>query len=376
MKIGVGVKILHVTTHMNTGGIAQYILSVASALKDRGVDCIVASSGGDMVEELQRRGIVHRSLDIRTKSEFGPKVLKSIFQIYRIIKDEGVDIVHGHTRVSQVSGLIASRMAGALYVSTCHGFFKKRLGRRIFDLWGDRVIAISGPVRESLIRDFKVSPERIELIYSGVDVRRFSKDRSNAEISDFKHKLGLGDEPIVGTIGRLSSVKGHIFFIEAMKGISSEGRRIKGIIVGSGPEEGSLKRLVKDLGMEDSFFFFESTADTPRYLDIMDIFVFPSVKEGLGLSLLEAMAQGRPSIASNIGGIRDIIKDGETGILFNAGDAGMLKRSIIRLLDDAGLRARLGQAARRLVRERFSLDIMTDKITSLYKNMLRNYADK
>ena len=211
-----GVKILHVTTHMNTGGIANYILSLAKALKEKGLECVIASSGGDMVAELERHGITHRILNIRTKFEFGPKALRSVFRIRRMIEDDGIDIVHCHTRVSQVAGYLASRMAKRPYMTTCHGFFKKKLGRRLFDTWGDKVIAISEPVKASLTRDFNVAPERIELIPSGVDVVRFRDIDSSEEISNYKRELNLGDGLIIGTIGRLSPVKGHRVYIEAM----------------------------------------------------------------------------------------------------------------------------------------------------------------
>ena len=160
-------KVLHVTTHLNIGGIGNYILSLCGALKDRGMDCIVASSGGNLEEEFDKRGIGLKKLDIRTKFEFGPKVFKSSFTLARIIKNEKIDIVHAHTRVSQVAAVLACHMAHTPCVTTCHGYFKKR-SRNLIDTWGAKVIAISDAVKAHLIEDLGVDEKRIVVVYSGV----------------------------------------------------------------------------------------------------------------------------------------------------------------------------------------------------------------
>lgn len=369
-------RVLHLTTHLNIGGISNYILSLSKALKRRGVKSLVASGGGELEGEFKKYGIETKSLNIKTKSEFSPKVLASIFKVSKMIKDYDVDIVHAHTRVSQVSGFFASRMTRVPYVTTCHGFFKRRLGRRLFDFWGDKVIAISQPVRDSLIRDFNIEANRIAVVYNGVDPEKFSKDYPDDYKSELKRRLGIKNGLVVGTIGRLSPVKGHRFFIEAIKDAVSKTKDIQGIIIGDGPEEDTLKRLVKDLKIENNLRFMSSVTDTNEYLSIMDIFVFPSIKEGLGLSLLEAMAKGLPCIASNVGGISDVVTNDKTGILFNVGNVKSLSDSIIRLSGDSELRRRLGQAGRGVVKDKFSLDIMADKVLGLYNKVLDLHAAK
>lgn len=369
-------KTLQLTTHLNIGGIANYILSVSSVLKEKDIECLVVSAGGTLDAEFERRGIETRQLDIKTKFEFGPKVLKAIPKISTLIREERIDIIHAHTRVSQALAFFASRITGVPYVTTCHGFFKKRLGRMLFGLWGEKVIAISEPVRKSLIDDFKVAPPRVELIYNGVDIDRFSRVYSDAELADFKRSLGLKDLPVVGTIGRLSPVKGYRVFIEAMRDILAGHHMVQAIIIGDGPEESELKKQVLSLGIEESVRILKSDPDTAKYLAMMDIFVFPSIKEGLGLSLLEAMASGKACIASDIGGIKDLIKDGSTGLLFPTGNAKILSDSVIRLLGDDGLRKHLGEGARSLAAKGFSLKTMADNVINLYKKVLRSHANK
>ena len=362
-------KILQVSTHLNIGGIGNYIVSLSTALRRMGQDVMVASSGGELEEELKDCGIGHRRINLNTKFEFAPKVLISAFSLCKIIKDEKIDIIHAHTRVSQVASRLASGITGVPYVTTCHGFFKTRT-RKIFDTWGVKVIAISDSVKAHLKNDLSVTEDRIALIYSGVDIGRFSERYSKDRIEPIKRSLGLGTGPVVGAIGRLSPVKGQKFLIEAIPAVLSKAKDAEFVIVGSGPDETGLKNLVKSLGIERSVLFLRSVPDTHKFLSIMDIFVLPSVKEGLGIALLEALASGRACVASGVGGISDVISDGLNGLLVEACNPGAIAGAVLRLIEDPVLRKKIGESGSILVKERFSLDSMAENITEFYKNVL------
>ena len=362
-------KVLQVTTHINIGGIANYILSLSGSLKSKGVDAVVASSGGNLEEEFRSRGIPHKLLDIKTKFEFGPKAILSAFRLAKVVKEERIDIIHAHTRVSQVSASLASRLAGVPYVTTCHGYFKLR-SRKIFDTWGDKVIAISDAVAGHLKNDLGVADGRIRLIYSGVDIVRFAHTYSETDKYEIRNISGLNNSPVIGSIGRLSKVKGQKYLIQAMAEIISGGREAQCLIVGDGEDKSELEKLAVDLNIRDHVHFLSSTIDTPKLLSVIDIFVFPSVKEGLGIALLEAMAAGKACVASGIGGISDIIKDSSCGILAPVGDVGAIARSVEKLLDNKALQQEMGRNARNLVNEKFSLDVMGDKVIQLYKEVL------
>lgn len=359
-------KVLHVTTHMNIGGIANYIYTLLQALKKNGVVTVVASSGGNLEDELKKSGITHRYLNIKTKSEIGPKAIFSAFALRKLVREENIDVIHAHSRVSQVAAFFASRMTGVPYITTCHGFFKKRL-RKVFDTWGERVVAISDAVKEHLINDLGVSEDRIELIYSGVDIDRFAKNYSRDDVATMKKAFGLKTGPVVGTIGRLSSIKGHKFLIEAMKGVLSARPDAQCLVVGDGDEKRSLEELAVSLGIRDSIRFISSVVNTEEFLPVMDVFVFPSVKEGLGIALLEALASGRACVASRIGGIEDIIKHNFSGILVDVGDSESIANSVKMLLDDESLRVRMAERGRSLVRDKFSLDSMAGRMIKLYE---------
>lgn len=361
-------KVLQITTHMNIGGISNYIFELSRALKSKGIETIVASSGGDLEPKLASSGVAHARLDIRTKFEFSPRVFLSALKAAEIIRREKIDIIHSHTRVSQVAGLIASRMTGVPMVTTCHGYFKRRL-RSVVDTWGDKVIAISAAVYGHLKDDLKVKDQRIELVYSGIDMYRFSKDFSDTEIAATKKYLGLSGKMVAGTIGRLSPVKGQKFFIKAMSVVLKKRADAAGLVVGNGPEGPSIKSLAMALGIDDRISFIDSVIDTRQVLSAIDVFVFPSVKEGLGIALLEALAMSKPCVASRIGGIEDIITDGENGILTEVGDSNAIADAVLKLMSDEGLRYRMGQSGRRLVRERFNLDRMADDIAKIYGSL-------
>jgi glycosyltransferase involved in cell wall biosynthesis len=363
-------KVLQLTTHMNIGGIPNYIFTLSKAMKAAGVDTIVASSGGDMVEDLERAHIRHARILIDTKFEFSPKVFMSIFTVNRIIKAEGIDIIHAHTRVSQVVAFFASRMAGVPYVTTCHGYFKTR-ARKIFDTWGAKVIAISKPVKEHLIKDLGVNEARIALVYSGVDSSRFIKSYSEVEKDAIKKEYGLKDGPVVGHIGRLSSIKGQKYLVEAMKDVIAKKPNAQLLIIGKGPEGSILRDLAKSLGISPSVYFVDSHLDTSKLLSVMDVFCFPSQKEGLGIALLEAMAAGKACIASRIGGISDIVKDCFNGILVDVGDVKAIALSIMKLLDDEGLRLRFGETGSKTVAEKFSLETWARGVKEVYEDVLK-----
>lgn len=362
-------KILHLATHMNIGGISNYILNLSTALKGKGIESVVASNGGDLEGELKKIGIAHIRLNIRTKFELSPKVMMSIIAVKSMVRRERPDIIHAHTRVSQVVASFVSRSAGIPYVTTCHGFFKKRM-RGLFDTWGTRVIAISEQVKTHLIKDLGVNEDRIELIYNGIDSSRFLCDYSAQELVRAKAALGLGEGPVIGTIGRLSPVKGQEFLIRAMDDAALKRSNTRCVIVGNGPDENMLKGLARSLGLDDRVYFFRADTDTRKYLTAMDIFVLPSLQEGLGMALLEALASGRPCIASRIGGLTDVIRDGLDGMLVTAGIASDIAAAASKLLGEKDLAIEMGRRGREAVKEKFSLGAMADKTIDLYKRII------
>jgi len=363
-------KILHITTHLNKGGITSYLFSLATGLKAKGHAVIIASSGGQSQEEFVKSGIKCIFIPIYTKKEISPSVLFSYLALRRFLSEEKIDVIHAHTRVTQVLAVSLSRKFRIPLVTTCHGFFKSRWHRRVFPCWGDKTIAISSQVKNHLINDFKVKREDVYLIHNGINPDKF-KRHSLEEIEELKKEASLPKNCIiVGSVARFSTVKGLEYFIKALPLVAREYNNAMFLLVGYGAEETSLKQIAKDLKIEDKIVFFNPIKDSYKYLPVMDIFVMPSIQEGLGLSILEAQAQGIPVIASRVGGIPDIIEDNVTGILVESKNSGEIAAAILKLIKDKNLAAAIKDHAYERTVSDFSLEKMVEKTESVYKEIV------
>lgn len=363
-------NILYLTTHLNIGGIASYIFTLAKNLKNKGHNVFVASSGGELLPKFAREGIAHIQIPIKTKSEANfVKIFRSYAQLQNQIKEKNIDIIHANTRVTQVLGRMLSRRLHKPYISTCHGFFKKRFSRVILPCWGNKVIAISEAVKEHLAEDFKVKEDNIRVIHNGIDINKFREQRTEGR-EQRKQKLGLGSGPVVGIIARLSDVKGHIFLIEAMHSVLEKFSDAQLLIAGEGRMKEKLVSLTKRLKIERNVFFLPNACDTNGILSAMDLFVLPSLKEGLGLSLMEAMAQGLAVIGSDVGGIKSLIRHGYTGLLVKPADVKGLSDAILQLLGDAQKREFLGENGRIFIAQNFSDEKMVSETEKLYSECL------
>jgi len=362
-------NILLLCTHLNLGGITQYVSSLAKGLKEHSHQVFIASSGGQMVGELAKQGIQHIDIPIRTKSEISPKVILGALKLKSKLKRHEIQIIHANSRVTQVLAYYLSKFTGVPFVSTCHGFFKLRFSRRVFPCWGKRVIAISEQVRRHLVDDFRIPERDLVLIHNGLDLTRYREpDSGNKGIR--KKEFGLGDGPVIGIIARLSPVKGHKFLVLAFKEVLKNNPNVQLLIVGDGPLRDELITLAKNLGIEKNVFFKPSCLDTVQYLSVMDIFVMPSIREGLGLAIIEAQAMGLPVVASCIGGINTLIEDGRSGLLVQPADYRAIGEAIILLLKDKDLSGRLAKNAKERVKENFSLELMVKKTEELYNSVL------
>lgn len=366
-------RILLLTTHLNLGGIGVYVLSLAKGLAQKGHQVFVASGGGDLVALLESFGVNHLAIDIRTKSVISPKVILARKQITRIIKGKNIEIIHAHTRVTQVLAHLVSKKTGTPFATTCHGFFKRRIFRRIFPCWGSRSIAISEAVREHLVNDFGVRKENIAVVHNGVEIEKFSPGKfSQAQRDELGRNYGLKSaRPVIGTVARLSSVKGQRYLILAMKRILKDNPAAQLLLVGDGPEKGRLVEQVEELGIEDKVFFCPSTLDTSAPLSIMEVFVLPSLLEGLGLAIIEAQAMGLPVVATDVGGIYTLVKDGVNGFLVHPKEPDALAEAILKLLRDKKLAERFGAQARIQAGRQFSLEQMVEGIERVYKDILK-----
>ncbi|MFA6350397.1 MAG: glycosyltransferase family 4 protein [Candidatus Omnitrophota bacterium] len=364
-------NVLYLATHLNTGGITSYLMNLSTSLKRRGHNIYVASSGGEALRKFEREGIKFIPIPIKTKAEISPGILVSLCRLSPVIKSENIQIVHSNTRVTQVLGELLKRFCGVKHISTGHGFFTMKLTRRLFPCWGDKVIAISAQVRDHLVNDLKVPAQNISVVHNGIDVEKF-RERGAGDRGQQKKEFNLGDGPVIGIIARLSDVKGHKFLIQAMMEVLEKIPAATLLIVGEGKERGRLIELTRDLGIEKQVIFISSVSDTRLVLSVLDVFVLPSLHEGLGLSLMEAMAFGLPVIGSRVGGIPSLIQDGHNGILVEPEDILGLSGSILRVLSDKTLAIKLGGNAADFINRNFGLRMMAEETERIYQECLKN----
>jgi glycosyltransferase involved in cell wall biosynthesis len=365
-----GMKILLITTHMNLGGIGIYTLSLARALQEIGEQVTVASSGGQLIQDLRQLGIGHIQIPVNTSSDIGPHTLWSYFKLKLFVQEQGIDIIHAQTRVTQIIAHMLSKKTDAVFVSTCHGFFKNKLFRRLLPCWGCHSIAISEAVRQHLVCDFKIPKEQTSLIHNGIDIKRFNPEVSVYDKTHIRRQLRLDDGPVVGIISRLSAVKGHKYLLDAFAMIAKKIDRAQLLVIGDGPKKyrNSLESQADFLKLSSKIKFHPACKDTAAPLCVIDVFCHPSLQEGLGLSILEAMAMKIPVVASDVGGIYTLIKHKVNGLLVASMDYEALADGVIEILSDCTMARQMGERSRKIVEENFTLDIMRDKVVEVYRN--------
>ena len=361
-------KILLLANHFNAGGITTCLLTLGKGYVGRGHEVFIASSGGGCVAQAEGLGIRHLAVPaLAVKCEAHPVLLSAVRRVSRLVRGQGVDILHAHTRVTQVVSAACAGMTGRPYVSTCHGFFKPRLSRLLFPLWGRRAIAISRPVAGHLVRDLHVPEARVAFVPNGIDAARF-KPASPVERQARRESFGLdAAAPVIGMLARLSDVKGHVYLIEAMDTLRRSVPGVICLLVGEGPMEERLKAMVAARGLEQTVLFWRITGRPQEILPVFDVFAMPSLQEGLGLSAMEAAACGIPVVASRAGGLVEAVLDGTTGFLVPVKDAAALAAALGKLLADKGLAQRFGHAGRARIMADFSADVMVDKTLDVYR---------
>ncbi len=364
-------KILFLTTHLNTGGISTYIVTLTKYLKKRDINVICASSGGIFTTELEKNGIKHYAIPSRTKNELHIKLLFSFFKIIEIIDKEEITHIHAHTRISHVLGSLVQKVRKVHLVTTCHGFYKRRILRRLFPAWGDRVIAISDAVREHLVNDFKVNKSKVSLVYNGVEPEKFDVHLSPDDKKELRRYYKIGEDGIVvGGISRLEKIKGYQYLIGSIPAVLEKYPKVKLVLIGDGKYKKKLQKLARKLKVEDNVFFTGKVEDIAVAFELIDVFVHPCIwQEGFGLAVLEAMAARKPVIVSDQGGLYAIVKDGVNGWLLPARDVEALGEAIIKLIDNPELMRSMGEHSRRIAQEKFSMELMTTEMFKVYKEL-------
>lgn len=366
--------ILHLTSHLNIGGITRYIMSLAKQQIAQGHRVIVASDHGEAESQLESLGAAHWRLPLHTSAECSPQVFWSIRQLTIRLRQEPVDLIHAHTRVGQVvADWIAHRLT-VPYVTTWHGIYQLRIGRRLWPCTGAVTIAISELVRQHLVERFRVPEARIRCIYNGIDSAHYAIRPDEAVLQNYRARWQLSTQPpMIGGIGRLAAgkVKGFDTLLVAAALLKDTIPELQILIVGDGPRRPFLEDVARRLDIRHRVHFLGSAEDIRIPLALMDLFVFTSRwPEAFGLTLVEAMAAGKPVVATRAGAVPEVIQHQVNGWLVPPSDPASLAEGIARLLSDRALAVRLGQQATRRVQEGFELKRMADEVEAVYHEVL------
>lgn len=370
-------KILYVIDNLEFGGGERVFLQLAEALKDRYVILFACQPGGLVDERLRQLGVRLRPVDFHRKVSFS-----RIARLFLIIREEGIHLVHSMGARADFSARLAARLARVpVIVSTIAMFvegydvhpFKRALygaAIRLSERLCDGFIAVSDAVRKVLVKGHRIPEEKVVTVYnSGVELNAFRPDGQDG--LELRRELGLDPEaPVIGTVGRLVYQKAHNVFLEAASRVVQTIPDAQFLIVGEGPLRPHLEQTAKELGLQRCHFT-GFRADIPRLLQLMDIFALSSILEGFPVALLEALAAARPTVATNIDGVTEVIRHGTTGLLVPPGDPAALAEAIILLLKDQGLARQLGEAGRKLVEEQFAMSRIVEKVDRFYTTLLR-----
>lgn len=356
--ISPALDVLLLSGRFEVRGSCAYTLRLAEHLRLHEIQTRVVCSDARLIDQERRS-----RLSISEYSRLHmPGWRRLILQfLNRDLADNVPDLIHIQSRAVLVPGTWLARKLKRPFVLTVHDYLQPREKLRLDPIWGKRVIAVSESVRDALIDHCDIPPERVTVIRSGVE--DVSEDGVRAP-------LDAGRVPVIGTAGPLEAVKGIPFFLGAAQKVLAVRQDVEFLISGAGPEERNLRRLARDLGISEHITFIPNMADFSTSLAAMDIFCLPSLRQGLGTIMLEAMALGTPVIATAVGGVYSVVRHGETGLIVPPSDSGRLAESILDLLNHPERARAIGAAAQRMVRQEFAVGKMVSATADLYREVV------
>lgn len=376
-------KVIHMTEGAGWGGMEAHLYSLLPGLQARDsfeVECITFHQGL-LSERLRDRGIKTKVLSRLGKLDFFV-----LIRLIRYFRSSKVDIIHLHGYLAIFYGILAAVMSGipvkviTLHASSTHGTPNKKLTKLNFYLWlayflmkksKAYAIAVSKETYDKHLREKKISKEHMTVIHNGIAI----EENQSCDSGVAKRDLGVKDKDfIVGIVGRIDKNKGHIYFVEAAQSILEERKDVHFVIVGNGPMEKELKAFCTENNLEEYVHFLGFQDNILAYLSLMDILVIASSSEGIPYTLLESMAKGIPVVATNVGGIPEVIHDGVSGLLVPPRDPGAIATCVMSLLDNEPLRKRLSRKGLEILNRHFSQESMVQSTLRFYQSIRSSHS--
>jgi len=338
--------ILEYITPSRLGGAEEYFLRLIRHLGEAGHRVIVVTKRDTPLrEEIEKRGLADNLVELHgwhTHGKFDPATLK---KLKKLVRDEKVDLIHTHLTTASWMGSIAGKLTGVPVVAHVHAADSKTWFQ-----YADYLVAVAQGVKEHLLAQ-KVPSTKIPLLYYGIDLEKYSQPLPVAEA---KAKLNLPpDAKTVGVVASLIERKGHRFLLDALKQIEPETGPVHALFAGEGPLEEDLRTQAAQLGMKERVHFLGFRKDVIDIVSAFDVVALPSMKEGLSIAIMEAMALRRPVLATDIAGMPEVVKDGETGVLVPPADTDALAEGLRHLLVDPEFAASVATNGREFLEAHF-----------------------
>jgi glycosyltransferase involved in cell wall biosynthesis len=377
--MGTPLRIGYYLEHWPGGGMARHVLELIDYFRAAHEIVVFINGSPDdrgFDEALRARGITPRETRAPLLQPAG--ILKhlavsvpAIFAARPVLARARLDLIHFHAgHLAQLyAPIVASRLARVpARIATVHNSLTRRSrlhrsieGRVLGCL--DRIVTVADALKAELIEKKNAAPEKIVVVFNGVDVAEFSSNPADA-----RRALGLPETAqVVGVVGRVSRNKGADILIRAAARIKARAPGLRVVFIGRAREIDEFRALAVTEGVSDIVFFAGYRSDARRLMQTMDIIALPSRLEGAPYSILEAMAAGRPVVASRISGIPELVVDGVTGRLFPTENVAALAAALIELIEDPKKRAAMGAAGRARVEKYFSQAAMLERTAALYE---------
>lgn len=345
-------------------GSSAYTLTLAERLKAAGLQVHVLCSDASAVSHARRENLGIREVRNLDVPIWNRVVLEGV---KRQLDDLKPRLIHVQSRDVLSQGAWLAKALECPFILTLHDYLDARERFR-FDLeWGRRIIAVSDSVKSELVARTNLAPELVSVIHTGVDV---DFDTESLQV------LGGDHVPVVGTASPLEVVKGLHFFLGAAQRVLASGREVQFLIAGAGPEEHNLRRLARTLEIQQNVTFMPNLWDFSVSLAAMDIFCLPSLRQGLGTIMFQAMALGKPVIATSVGGVHSVVRDNENALVVLPSNSTHLAERIIELLDDPERARAIGMAGRQTILDNFRSERMIDETMQLYEEVIREQAQR
>lgn len=350
-------RILESITPSTIGGAEICVAATCRTLQELGAHVeLFCPAGRAFLELASARGISTTSW--KTHGKVDPL---TIIKLRRLIRSHKIDIIHTHLSTASLLGAYAAGMSGIPSVAHVHG-----LNSTTFFRHSTLVVAVSEAVKEHL-QTQGLDEHRIRVVHNGLDLDKFQP----MSTTEAKRQMGYDtDRPLLGIFGRLSKEKGQSIALHAMCSILREYQNARLVLAGKGSELPNLKEVADSLQITDAVHFAGFTSDIRTLMSACDIVIVPSLKEGFGMAVLEAMALHKPVVASSVGGLKEIVVDGDTGFIVSANDPDSLASSVKNLIGNTDMAQQMGRRGRERVENHFELRNQTRKLMAVIEEAL------